>query len=119
MIRQDALKAASDRCQFCGSRKPKLACHDKWRYDDKKRIAKLIGFEIRCALCHLATHIGRAMALGYGKEAMQQLRKVNRCTKKEVELMIEIAMLEWQLRSSKKWTVIVACRDAFRKEAVI
>jgi hypothetical protein len=39
---------------------------------------------------------------------MQQLRNVNRCTKKEVELMIEISMLEWQLRSAKKWTVTVA-----------
>jgi hypothetical protein len=107
-IRQDTLESASHKCQSCGSRKPLLSCHDKWRYDDKKRVAKLIGFEIRCALCHLATHIGRAAAIGYEKEAMQQLRKVNRCTKKEVDLMIEIAMLEWRVRSSKKWAMIVA-----------
>jgi len=95
-------------CQFCGSDEARLSCHDKWRYDDKKRVAKLIGFEIRCALCHLATHIGRATDLGYEKEAMQQLRKVNCCTKKEVELMVKISMLAWQIRSAKKWTVIVS-----------
>lgn len=48
------------------------------------------------------------MILGYEKEAMQQLRKVNRCTQKEVDLLIEIAMLEWEVRSAKKWKVIVA-----------
>ena len=107
-IRKDTLESASHKCQSCGSRKPLLSCHDKWRYDDKKRVAKLIGFEIRCALCHLATHIGRAAAIGYEKEAMQQLRKVNRCSNKEVELMIEIAMLDWRVRSAKKWKVIVS-----------
>lgn len=64
-IRQDTLNEASNRCQFCDSEEPQLACHDKWEYDDRKGIAKLIGFETRCPLCHLATHIGRAMRIGH------------------------------------------------------
>ena len=108
VIRLDTLEAASHKCQFCGSDEPRLACHDKWQYDDKKRAARLIGFEIRCPLCHLATHMGRAAALGYAEEATQQLRKVNGCTNRDVDLMLAAAMSLWARRSEKKWIVTVA-----------
>jgi len=87
---------------------PRLACHDKWRYDDKNRIAKLIGFEIHCSLCDLATHIGKAEAIGYRQEATQQLCNVNRCTEKDAEQIAAAAMSLWGKRSKKKWTVVVA-----------
>jgi hypothetical protein len=87
---------------------PQLACHDKWKYDDKTRVATLIGFEIRCLLCHNATHIGRAIELGFEQDAIRQLCKVNRCTEREVREMIVAAMSQWEKRSEKKWTVVVA-----------
>jgi hypothetical protein len=107
-IRQDTLHEASNRCQFCGSEGPQLACHDKWEYDDRKCIATLIGFEIRCPLCHLATHIGRAMRIGHLQEAVEHICKVNGCTVKDVEKVIDAEMPLWKKRSKKKWTVVVA-----------
>lgn len=35
------------------------------------------GFEIHCAECDAATHMGRAMAHGYGDTALEQLCQVN------------------------------------------
>src|SRR5580704_9555102 len=70
-IRLDTLKKASNKCGFCDSHSG-LECHDQWKYDDKKCTATLVGFEIRCKLCHLATHIGRAMQLGLLQEAVAQ-----------------------------------------------
>ena len=106
-IRKDTLERVSDRCEFCDS-DAGLECHDKWTYDDKTCVATLIGFEIRCKLCHLATHIGRAMQLGLLQDAVAQLCKVNRCTVSDVEGMIDAEMPLWKKRSRKKWTVVVA-----------
>ena len=107
-IRQDALAKADNQCESCEADGPQLACHDKWKYDDKTRVATLVGFEIRCLLCHNATHIGRASALGFEQEAIAQLCKVNRCTEREVEQVVDTAMSLWEKRSQKRWTVAVA-----------
>jgi hypothetical protein len=107
-IRQDALEKSSHRCESCDSDGPRLSCHDKWEYDDKKCVASLVGFEIRCPLCHLATHIGRANAEGFGQDAIQQLCKVNRCTERDAEQIVAAAMSLWDRRSKKKWTVVAA-----------
>lgn len=107
-IRQDTLQNSGNKCESCDSDGPQLACHDKWEYDDKKYIAALIGFEMRCVLCHSATHIGRAMQLGFERDAIRQLCKINRCKVEEVGKMIEAAMSQWEKRSEKKWIVVVA-----------
>jgi hypothetical protein len=107
-IRQDTLELAANKCGACDADSPQLSCHDAWSYDDKTRLATLIGFEIRCQACHNATHIGRANALGFEQEAHAQLRKVNGCMQDEVDAMVEAAMELWERRSAKTWTVVVA-----------
>jgi hypothetical protein len=109
MIRKETLAEAGEKCESCDIDSG-LECHDKWEYDDKKCVAMLVGFEVRCKLCHLATHIGRAMQLGLLREAAIQLCKVNGCTEKEVEQMVTSAMSIWEIRNKKKWTVVVAPR---------
>jgi hypothetical protein len=98
----------------CDADGPQLACHDAWSYDDKRCVATLIGFEIRCQACHNATHARRANALGFEQEAHAQLRRVNGCTQAEVEATIEAAMAVWEKRSEKKWTVVIAA-DLLRR----
>jgi len=96
VIRKDALDKALNRCESCDADGRGLSCHDKWKYDDKKCVATLIGFEIRCPLCHLATHIGRAMSLGYGREAVEQLCKVNKCTVRDVDDILAAEVPVWK-----------------------
>jgi hypothetical protein len=107
-IRQDTLERAGNKCGACDADGPQLSCHDAWSYDDKTCVATLIGFEIRCHACHNATHIGRANALGFEQDAHAQLRRVNGCTQREVDAMVEAAMGLWEKRSRKAWTVAVA-----------
>lgn len=111
-IRPDALAVAKNRCSVCGSADGRLICHDKWRYDDKKAIATLVGFEIHCSLCDATTHVGRAAQLGPVEEVLLEilnhLCNVNRCKPKEAEAILESAMALWQKRSQKEWTIKIA-----------
>jgi hypothetical protein len=84
-----------------------LACHDKWHYDDEKAIATLIGFEIRCAECHNATHIGRAKQLGMLDQALNHLAVVNKCTVDDAIRLADEAMDIWLRRKTLKWKTVV------------
>ena len=111
-IRHDALETASRSCQKCGeSPHPiygdDLICHELWRYDDQRGVARLVGFEIHCAKCDLVTHMGRALARGYGNEALKQLSKVNGITNVEAERVYRQAKAVWQKRSARKWRIAV------------
>ena len=107
-IRQDVLNAAKNSCEPCGvtpsplDRDP-LTCHERWHYDDKKRVATLIGFEIHCSACDSATHMGRAVRHGAGDLALKQLCKVNGISVSGANDLFEGAMARWKTRSGKKW----------------
>ena len=107
-IRQDALNETGHKCGTCNADGPQLSCHDAWSYDDKKSVATLVRFEIRCQPCHNATHVGRANALGFKQDAYAQLRRVNKCSEQEVDEMVQAAMEVWERRSKKCWTVTIA-----------
>ena len=107
-IRRDTLQAASHRCSICGSDKGQLSCHEKWRYNERRATATLIGFEIHCSDCDAVTHAGRATALGLGDVVVRQLCKLNGCTAPQAKRMIEAAIVVWEKRSAKLWKVVVA-----------
>lgn len=112
-IRQDAIKAARQSCEICGESPnaiygDPLTCHEVWRYDDILATATLLGFEIHCPKCDLVTHMGRAMAHGFGDDALDQLCRVNGTTRLEAKQIYTDAMALWQKRSVKKWRVKVA-----------
>lgn len=112
-IRQDALEAAHQSCEICGESPnaiygDPLTCHEVWRYNDNLATATLVSFEIHCPKCDLVTHMGRAMARGFGDEALDQLCQVNGITRLETKRIYTDAMALWQKRSVKKWRVKVA-----------
>jgi hypothetical protein len=111
-IRKDVLNAAKNSCQPCGITpspldSDPLTCHEQWHYDDKKRVATLIGFEIHCSACDSATHMGRAVQHGAGDRALNQLRKVNGISISAAQDLFVSAMILWKARSKKKWSVRV------------
>jgi hypothetical protein len=112
-IRRDALESCQSTCQYCGVQPSPLYgdplhCHEIWEYDDTKRTATLVGFKMQCQACSTATHIGRSMALGFGDDALNQLRKVNNITKEQALELYTAAMAIWEKRSSKKWRLLVS-----------
>ena len=114
-IRKGALEAAKHSCEKCGltpsplDSEP-LSCHEQWQYDDKKRIATLVGFEMHCTDCDFVTHTGRAMRHGFGDRALKQMSKVNGVSLQTAQDLFLEAMALWRTRSKenkKKWSVRV------------
>jgi hypothetical protein len=66
------------------------------------------GVKAKSKACSTATHIGRSMALGFGDDALNQLRKVNNITKERALELYTEAMAIWEKRSSKKWRLLVS-----------
>jgi hypothetical protein len=107
------MESAGHRCEVCGVSLSQLqggtlSCHELWSYDDKRNTATLVGFEMHCSDCDLATHIGRAFQHGYGEAAIAQLSRVNGITREEAQQLFRRAMKLWRERSRKKWRAVVA-----------
>jgi len=73
-IRQKVYKDAGYKCEICGSGDSQLHCHEKWSFDDRKRIQRLVGFECLCRKCHDVKHFGRSQEV-YGKEYVEKLKE--------------------------------------------
>jgi hypothetical protein len=83
IVRKDAYARANGRCMICGKRTTRLEAHERWSYDDGKRLQKLETVIAVCRPCHEVIHIGRTQLTGRGAEAMEQFMNVNGCTQSE------------------------------------
>ena len=89
-LRFQSYEKAKNVCEICGKTgleqgfPHKLECHEIWKYDDKKKVQKLMGLISLCPLCHLVKHIGRANAMGKQPEVFKQLETVNNWDHKQV-----------------------------------
>ena len=100
-------------CAICSETNCRMNCHEVWRYDDKKHIQYLKGFQALCDACHSIKHWGRTVALvhegklpeTYLAELTEHFCKVNGCT---VEFFanyrVEIGNLS-QKRSKHKYII--------------
>jgi hypothetical protein len=53
-----------------------LDCHERWTWDDRTGIQRLVRLISLCAACHATTHLGLAQIRGKGDVALRQLRAV-------------------------------------------
>jgi hypothetical protein len=111
-IRPDAITEAGNQCQICSDNAGVLVCHDKWKYNDKARIATLIGFEVHCRSCDAVTHVGRAAQMGDREQVLMEavitLCTVNECKPPVAVKIIADALDLWMKRSEKRWKIAVA-----------
>jgi hypothetical protein len=109
-LRKASYKKAKYKCQICGDvgtnqgYNHPVECHEIWEYR-KDGTQYLKGLISLCPRCHQVKHIGRSMKVGVGKQAMAQLMKVNKMTKKEAEAYVGYAFQEHRLRSLKEWKI--------------
>jgi hypothetical protein len=110
-IRKEAYKKANYKCEICGQ-EGRLSCHERWIYDDKKNIQKLVGFQALCDKCHNIKHIGFVnvqISTGkWSKTVMDDLTKhfmdVNKVTSKDFTNHVSKAFEVWRIRSKQEWT---------------
>lgn len=62
-LRQQVYRDANYTCEICGATGGVLHCHEVWKFDDKRKIQRLIKLECCCDLCHDVHHFGRTKAM--------------------------------------------------------
>lgn len=108
-IRKKVYAEYAYKCGICNT-SGVIHCHEKWEYDDKKYVQKLIGFIALCPLCHWVKHIGlagiraRERKLDF-EQIIQHFMKVNSCDRKTFEEHRDDAFTKWQERSKHLWKV--------------
>jgi hypothetical protein len=108
-IRKISYETANHKCEICGDTgknqgyRHNVECHEIWEYDDENKIQKLIGLISLCPTCHQVKHIGRAIAIGKGKQAYGQLAKVNKWTPTQIEKHILESFELHKERSKYEW----------------
>ena len=106
-LRKATYRVYRYRCGVCGGvgeRHP-VECHEIWRYDDAKRIQKLMGLIALCPPCHEVKHMGFANTRGRGAIATAHLAKVNGWTLPEAARYVQKQFAVWMQRSRFDWQV--------------
>lgn len=80
VLRKDAYKRANGKCMICSRPALRLEAHERWSYDEKKKIQKLVDIIAVCHSCHSVIHIGRTQLLGDEEKAIKHYLKVNKCS---------------------------------------
>ena len=113
-IRHISYEKAGHKCEICGQTgieqgyKHNVECHEIWKYDDTKKIQKLIGLISLCPLCHQVKHIGRAMAMGRKNITFTHLKMVNKWDDAQLMLHIEDAFAMNKERSQHTWILDIS-----------
>ena len=95
LVRKLSYEKADNKCEICGDTgknqgyKHNVECHEIWQYVDKTKTQKLKGLISLCPLCHKAKHFGRAVAMGYEKDIIKHIRKINKWSEVQMQKHIE------------------------------
>lgn len=108
-IRFIVYEKAGNKCEICGETgleqgyKHRVECHEIWKYDDKRKIQKLVGLISLCPVCHQVKHIGRAFAIKKQETAINKLMTINNWTEEETKAIIAEAFEVNKERSKHQW----------------
>ena len=108
-LRKESYKKANFKCEICKQSgldqgfKHALECHEIWEYRDTTQILK--GLVSLCPKCHMAKHVGRAIAIGKGKMIFKHIASVNKWTPQEVENYVGACFQDHKIKSKIKWTL--------------
>lgn len=105
LVKKKTYQNAHYLCQICGGKGAEhpVECHERWGFDSKRKIQKLISTIALCPACHETTHFGLANERGRFVEARAHLIKVNRWSDNVADQHIREAFTLWESRSKDKW----------------
>ena len=108
-LRKESYKNAKYKCEICKDSginqgyKHALECHEIWEYQNDTQI--LTGLIALCPNCHMAKHIGRAIAIKKGPQIFKHIAKVNNWSMEDVELYVGACFQDHKLKSKIKWEI--------------
>ncbi len=117
-LRKKIYAAADNRCEICGGRggEHPVEGHERWHYDDKKKVQRLEGLIALCPSCHQVKHIGLAEVRGLYDQAISQLCKVNGWDSVEATEYVQAVFDLWDARSKHEWEVDISILDEMLDE---
>ena len=109
-LRRGAYAAANHRCEICGGvgHQYRVACHERWEFDDAQSCQRLVGLIALCPECHDVKHFGRANENGRGPDATLHLCEVNDWSIGDANRYVELHFALWKLRTRKEWCLDLA-----------
>ena len=108
-IKAKAKAETGGRCAICGKSTPYLDAHERWSYDEKKGVQKLVGIIAVCKDCHSVINIGRTSLKGDIERAEKHYQKVNGATYAEYRAALKSANEEHKRRNKvSEWTLDVS-----------
>lgn len=80
IVRKDAVKEANGKCMICGTPSKRLEAHERWSFDTKTSVQKLVGVIAVCPMCHKAIHMERSHLFENAEAVEDWYMKVNGCS---------------------------------------
>lgn len=112
-LRRMVVGRAGGRCEVCGSpgdrgRGVWLEAHERWAYDDARRVQTLRRLICVCTSCHRVTHFGLAQVRGQDGAALNHLMRVNGWSRSQARAHVDEAFDVWRARSAVDWQLDVS-----------
>ncbi|MGW7283920.1 DUF5710 domain-containing protein [Streptomyces sp. NPDC054847] len=109
-LRRMITARAGQRCEACGATQDRetkrwLEAHERWTYDDERRVQTLRRLICLCTHCHTVTHFGFAQVRGLEDVALSHLMAVTGMTKAEAREHVEAAFEIWHARSQRSYSL--------------
>lgn len=104
-VRRKVYRAAGYHCRICGEQGPNhpVEAHERWHFDEARRIQTLVCVTALCPMCHEATHYGLARVLGRDHIADERLMRVNGWSKAQLQAHINEAMATGRRQADMEW----------------
>ncbi|MHB1702352.1 MAG: hypothetical protein ACYCSN_19910 [Acidobacteriaceae bacterium] len=91
-----------DCCEMCGSDK-RLEAHERWSFDEKTQVQKLMRIMCLCKMCHLSVHIGVASQLGFREEVENHIFSMTGWGKNDLAKHLADSRDAWKALSRISW----------------
>jgi hypothetical protein len=109
-LRRMVYRRAGLRCEACGARRVQLEAHERFAYDARAGVQRLVRLICLCSACHGVTHFGHTRLRGdaAAQAAINHLQTVTGMDAGETERHIRDAFDLWTRRSQSPWRVDLA-----------
>ena len=104
-LRNYVYSRANNTCECCNNKTNNIEAHERWNYDIKTKIQKLVRLVALCKKCHTTTHIGFAKIKGNYQEALEHLKQVRKFTHDQALEHEKQAYQVWRERNKIEWTL--------------
>ncbi|HTP16659.1 MAG TPA: DUF5710 domain-containing protein [Streptosporangiaceae bacterium] len=116
-VRRMVYGRAGQQCEACGASRAGgavLEAHERYFYDERRRVQSLRRLICLCRECHRVTHFGKAGIDGVSGEAFRHLARVTGWTQAQADAHIEEAFETWHRRSAQDWRTDMGILSGYR-----